>query len=333
MGEHVVLAGAAECAAVLVLARTELLAEQLVVALGNAEEVGDHEQRERLAVPADELVVAAVDELVELPVGEAPHELLVLLQALRGDQPHQQRTVRGVHRRVEGQDLIAERQLAAVLLDQGADVVALQRDREPRERSGRGVARRERRRVGVDRDGFVVAGHHHHVVMRLSVDRALRAQPVEVVVRIGDEVAAAEEVGRLVIGHAPNGTASCTDRSIDAGVSSGRRSSTRSSTCLRRSEPLEQSGSWCPVSVQRRPMSLVAAMGLCAEPEQCRHVSLPILPCYRCRQGVASARAGRGVSGRMSPRAAARGSRCASNWSQMVRELVLLIVGELVEEV
>ena len=56
----------------------------------------------------------------------------------------------------------------AVLLDERADVVALERDGEPGERTGRRVARRERRGVVVDRDRFVVAGHHHHVVVRLA---------------------------------------------------------------------------------------------------------------------------------------------------------------------
>jgi hypothetical protein len=72
-----------------------------VIALRHAEQVGDDQHGERLAVPADELASATVDELVDLAVGEAPHELLVLAQALRRDQAHEQRTVRGVDRRVE----------------------------------------------------------------------------------------------------------------------------------------------------------------------------------------------------------------------------------------
>ena len=50
-----------------------------------------------------------------------------------------------------------------------------------------------------DRDRFVVPGHHHHVVVALALHRALRTQPVEVRVRIGDELAAAEEVDRVVV--------------------------------------------------------------------------------------------------------------------------------------
>ena len=37
----------------------------------------------------------------------------------------------GVRRRVERRQLVAERKLVAVLLDQFGDVVTLQRDREP----------------------------------------------------------------------------------------------------------------------------------------------------------------------------------------------------------
>ena len=142
-----------------------------------------------------------VDELVDLAVGEPPHELLVLAQPLRRDQAHEQRAVRGVDRRVEREQLVAHRQLVAVLLDERVDVVALERHGEPGERPGGRVARRERVGVVVDRDRFVVPGHHHHAVVALALHRALRAQPVEVRVRVGDELVAAEEVDRVVVGH------------------------------------------------------------------------------------------------------------------------------------
>ena len=67
-----------------------------MVVLGHAEQVGDDEHRERLRVPVDELALAAVEELVDLAIGEPPHELLVLVQALRRDQAHEQPAVRGV---------------------------------------------------------------------------------------------------------------------------------------------------------------------------------------------------------------------------------------------
>ena len=65
--------------------QAEALAEPLVVLLGHAEQVGDDEHGERLGVGADELAVAVGDELVELLVGEAPHERLVVLEPLRRD--------------------------------------------------------------------------------------------------------------------------------------------------------------------------------------------------------------------------------------------------------
>ena len=52
----------------------EPVTEPLVVLLGHAEHVGHHEHGERLRVRADELAAAVGDELVELPVRQAPHE-------------------------------------------------------------------------------------------------------------------------------------------------------------------------------------------------------------------------------------------------------------------
>ena len=95
----------------------EVLAERVAVVVGHAEEVGDHHQRERDRVVVQELALARVDELVDRLVGERPHERLVLLEALRRDEPHEQPAVRGVLRRVERGELVAERQLVAVLLD------------------------------------------------------------------------------------------------------------------------------------------------------------------------------------------------------------------------
>ncbi len=69
-----------------------------MVRFGDTEQVGDHEQRERARELADELARAVGDELVELTIGEPPHERLVLAQALRRDQAHEQRPMIGVHR-------------------------------------------------------------------------------------------------------------------------------------------------------------------------------------------------------------------------------------------
>ena len=63
--------------------RANAVAELVVLVLRDTQEVGDDEQGERVGVVADELALAARDELVDLAVGEPPHELLVLLQPLR----------------------------------------------------------------------------------------------------------------------------------------------------------------------------------------------------------------------------------------------------------
>jgi hypothetical protein len=63
---------------------TELLAELLVVLLGNAEQIGDDEERVGLGEALEHLEAACWDDAVELAVDQAPHELLVLLQASGG---------------------------------------------------------------------------------------------------------------------------------------------------------------------------------------------------------------------------------------------------------
>ena len=100
--------------------------EPAVVGLGHALQVGDHQQREGAGVLADELALAFVEEFTELPVAELPHELFVLAQALRRDQSHEQAAMGGVSGRVERWELVAEGQLVAVLVDDVADVVALE---------------------------------------------------------------------------------------------------------------------------------------------------------------------------------------------------------------
>ena len=87
----------------------EALAEPLVVGFRHAEQVGDDEHGEGLRVRADELAAAVGDELVELLVGEAPHERLVVLEPLRRDQPHQQRPLAGVVGRVHRDHVLVHR--------------------------------------------------------------------------------------------------------------------------------------------------------------------------------------------------------------------------------
>jgi hypothetical protein len=97
-------------------------------------------------------------------------------------------------RGVERGELVAHRELVAVLLDERAHVVALERDREAGERTGHRVARRKRRHVRVDGAGLVVTGHHHHVVVRLTANRALCPELVEIRIGVGDDAVVTEEV-------------------------------------------------------------------------------------------------------------------------------------------
>ena len=110
--------------------------------------------------------------------------------------------MRGVLGRVERGQLVAERQVVAVLLDDLADVVAFERHREPGERSDDRVAVRERRGVVQHRHGFVVARHHDDAVMRFPPDRPVVAQVVVVRVRVLIQRARLEEVDRVEVGSA-----------------------------------------------------------------------------------------------------------------------------------
>ena len=56
-----------------------------MILFGDAEQVGDHEEGEGAANSVMNSH-SLVDELVDLAVGEPPHERLVLLEALRRDQ-------------------------------------------------------------------------------------------------------------------------------------------------------------------------------------------------------------------------------------------------------
>ena len=116
----------------------QLVQERGVVGLGNTEEIGDHQQREGARVLVDELALPSVEELVDLTIGESPHEFLVLLEALRSDEPHQQRTMLVVLGRMERGHLIAERRLV-----RGARRSA--RSHRPRGGRGRPPAARPRR--------------------------------------------------------------------------------------------------------------------------------------------------------------------------------------------
>jgi len=137
-----------------------------VVGLGHPEKIGDDEHREGLRERVDELALIGADELVELLISQPPHERLVVLEPLGRDQPHEQRALTGVHRRVHRDHVLVHREPIAIAIDDVADVVTLERDREGRVRSNHRVARREGRGVAVDLGRLVVASHGHDPEMR-----------------------------------------------------------------------------------------------------------------------------------------------------------------------
>src|SRR4029450_5155056 len=86
-------------------------------------------------------------------------------------------------------------QPVAVLLDDLADVVALERNRPFGEGPGHHVGVRERLGVTVYLESFLVPGDHHHSVMRLAPHRPVSTEILVVAVRVLVEGAGAEKVG------------------------------------------------------------------------------------------------------------------------------------------
>ena len=103
----------------------------------------------------------------------------------------------GVGGWVKRGQLVAERQLVTVLLDQLGDVVTpqtLEGYRKAGKRTGHRDARRPRLGVVQDGAGFVPARHHGHAVVVLPGDRALLPQGLVIGVRVLDEPLVTEEI-------------------------------------------------------------------------------------------------------------------------------------------
>ena len=115
--------------------------ELVMVLGGHAQQVGNDQERERLRVVLEEFARAAVDERVELLVGEPPHEVFVLLEALGGDELVHQPTGPGVQGWVLRGDVLAHRDRHAVFLDQLGDVVTAGAERHTGEGARHRVAR------------------------------------------------------------------------------------------------------------------------------------------------------------------------------------------------
>jgi hypothetical protein len=89
-----------------------------MIGLGHTQQIGDNQQRKGLAVRRGELATSIGDKLVDQFVGEVPHELFVLLEPLRGEQPVEQRAVRRVPGRIKRDEVLTHRELIAVGLNE-----------------------------------------------------------------------------------------------------------------------------------------------------------------------------------------------------------------------
>jgi hypothetical protein len=169
-------------------------AERRVVLARNAEQVGDHQQREGVRVGPAELDLAAVDELVDQLLGEARHELLVVLEAVRREELVEQRPVPGVLGRIEGDEHVAERDFVAAIFDDILDGLSRARVRQLRERAERRDHRRIGIVIGVHREDLLDAGDQEDAVMGLAHHRTELAKSRVVGIRIPDDLGIGEEV-------------------------------------------------------------------------------------------------------------------------------------------
>jgi hypothetical protein len=188
--------GASRC-----IAGTKALAELGSILSRHAQQVGDHQRGERLGVLTEELAPTVGDELVELAIGQLPHEVLVLLQPRRGQQAAEQRAGAGVRRRVHRHHQLVDGKQMPVCLDLLGDVVPLGDERQRRERPADGVHRRKCLEVLERRDRLVVPGDRHDAVVGLAEHRVLRTQVGQVLVRILGDVLVGEVVDGGEIGH------------------------------------------------------------------------------------------------------------------------------------
>src|SRR4051812_38856854 len=168
-----------------------------------------------------ELARAIARKAVDEPVRQGPHEGLVLLEALRRHEPHHQAAVHRVHRRIERDEVLADRIHVAVLLDEVADVVTLDLDGKAGERATERVARRERLHVTPHLDALVPARHRDDSVRSDGTHRAL-TQKLVVRIRIVDERGLGEEVDvvvrHVVVVHGVNTGSVSQPRTVDVGA-------------------------------------------------------------------------------------------------------------------
>ena len=156
--------------------RDRVLAQQVHVFLGDAEEVQGHGQRHLPEQLVDQVGAAGVDEAVDVLARQPPHHRLVMAQRLGRERLHQRPAARHVRR--------------LVLVDQGA-VEGEAVGREHRVgflAGGRDLLQRDRRAEGdvvaEDRLDVGVARHHPVAELRAPEHRLLLARPAHVLRRV-----------------------------------------------------------------------------------------------------------------------------------------------------
>ncbi len=103
-----------------------------MVGLGHPQQVRDDQQRKGLTVRRGEFTAFVGDEFVDQLIGEAPHELLVLLESLWSEEAVEQGAVHRVPGRVERHQVLAHREPVAADLNLLGDVITgdLERQRK-----------------------------------------------------------------------------------------------------------------------------------------------------------------------------------------------------------
>ena len=171
-----------------------------MILLGHPEKVGNDQKRERPRVRRQELTLAVGDELVDVAVGQPPHEVLVLLQPLGRQQSGKNRPCVGVLRRIHRDHVLEHGNFGAVLLELRADVVTFGHERHRRERTHDRNAGRVVLAVLVNGVGRFPAGDRYHAVVDGTAHRVLGAYVVVVRVWVGHERRVGEVFDGVVIG-------------------------------------------------------------------------------------------------------------------------------------